>query len=67
MIIISVVVFMRGRLLQRLGAVHTHSTAPKMRPLKSVPPSPPPAYLQHLRCKSRLLVSRGTLNYLHNQ
>jgi len=32
MIMISVVVFMRGRLLQRLGAVHTHSTDPTIRP-----------------------------------
>jgi hypothetical protein len=31
MMIISVVVFMRGRLLQRLGAVHTHSTDATMR------------------------------------
>ena len=31
MMIISVVVFMRGRLLQRLVAVHTDSTDPTMR------------------------------------
>ena len=34
MMMISVVVFMARRLLQRRSAVHTHSTEPTMRPLK---------------------------------